>query len=826
MANEGTSLGDGGRGDGGRGEEARSRSGRGAGRRPGWLVVVALLLLGSVAHGQAGDPIQGVVLEGDVGISHSLLRANLRCKQGVPFSDILVDEDTRWLANTHGILADVIVEDGPVVVFRMSRVQMFDVIEVLGNLEYDASELLSAGRLRAEAAATPDEVIRARDLVQEFYLSKGFAFVQVELTNDERDGREYATLRIYEGPRVETTGVTIQGLTALDVDDAKNVMRSVPGLLDWFLGKDFRRDEVNQDVVLLENFVRGEGYLDARVSLDGLDFSDDRSEVEIALYVEEGQRYSVRSIELDGVVALDREALLAEAALQVGQPFRRPDVVRTIRSIQGEYGNRGYIDAVVVPRDGYDLEQPLVDVVFQVAEGQQNRIRDVIIRGNTGTRDEVIRRYLTFYPGEVVDLGELDFSADRLIAQRYFEDFAGQPLVRIDTEETPDPALVDVVVEVGEDQSGVFSFLLGAGSDNGVFGGVTIDKRNFDASRAASSWDNFLDEFFTSGEAYHGGGQRLLVELIPGTETTNADITFTDPWLDAGDENPWGVSYRIFSRTRDFNDYDRDNQGGSVTFSKDLSKRTSINIGGRIEQVDITDVSSDVPTILADEGEKTINALSGGFRYRDVDSSLEPTDGATYGVQLEWSGGPFGGDVDSRRFTFTGEWWNPLDEQADTGKLNVLHNRLALGLVDPTSSSSDFPFWNNYFVGGSSGPFAVRGFDYQGVGPHESDTATGGRLALAGSIEYVRPLVTEYNPFRDEEETVMKGVLFLDIANLQRGAALGDLTDDLRVSAGIGARLRLAALGGVTVAVDLAAVLADESEDETRALSFEMSRRF
>jgi len=58
---------------------------------------------------------------------------------------------------------------------------------------------------------------------------------------------------------------------------------------------------------------------------------------------------------------------------------------------------------------------------------------------------------------------------DQLVSLDFFTDFGGSPQVRIDTEPTPDPELVDVVVDVNDEQSGQLSFLVGAGSDALVF---------------------------------------------------------------------------------------------------------------------------------------------------------------------------------------------------------------------------------------------------------------------------------------------------------------------------------------------------------------------
>jgi outer membrane protein insertion porin family len=249
-------------------------------------------------------------------------------------------------------------------------------------------------------------------------------------------------------------------------------------------------------------------------------------------------------------------------------------------------------------------------------------------------------------------------------------------------------------------------------------------------------------------------------------------------------------------------------------------------MGVRVENVKIHDVNAvAVPTIALAEGTTRSQALELGYTYRNLDSLYEPTSGFGGAVRLENAGNGLGGDTDLVRLTLTGEWFVPIAED-DDGHKSVLHPRIAIGRVEPTGNTDVLPFFENFFVGGASGPFAVRGFDFQGVGPHEGDDALGGQLAMVISIEALIPLITQYNPFRDVDETLLKGVIFVDAGNLVPDTHFSDLGSDVRLGAGAGLRLRIPALGGITLALDYALVTQDEPGDETRALSFELSRRF
>lgn len=833
---------------------SRSRTRRGA-----WapllltlrLVLLSYALVPSLAA-QEGQVVREVRIEGRADVDPDLLKANLSTRAGRPYEAKLVDEDIRWMHNTHGIIVeDVLVDPGPVVRFKLQRILQYSWVRFEGNDRFNNKTLLGVARLREKQGATPDQVVKARSLVADHYRKRGHAFVQVDVVQStDKVGRRGARILVFEGPEVETMELEIDGLTALNVSDAKDILRSTPGFWSWLVGKDYVAADADRDIVLLETFVRGEGFLDGEVSLAPLAWNEDRDELVLTFLVDEAERYKVGTLTVTGNKAITTEALLADAALQPGKWYRSHDRSRVLRGIRNMYGEIGHLDVAVKVEESFDLDSPTVDLTLVVDEGLQKKVRDVIIRGNSNTRDGVVRRSLTVYPGDIADLRELRYSEDALVALDHFTDLSGTPKVRVSHEATDDPEYVDIVVDVDDASSGLFSFVIGAASDDGIFGGITVDKRNFDLFRPASTWGRFFSEFFGSGEAYHGGGQRLYLELVPGTTTSTFDIVFQEPWLDESREDPWGLTVEAYKRRRFFDEYTQDTDGAAVMLDHRFSRELSMSVGPRLERVRISDVDDTRADSITGqqtdfakaEGTWDRRVAELGMRFQDLDSLYEPTDGGITRFRVENVGGPLGGDVDVARLEAGQEWFVPMGED-DDGHMRVFHPRINIGMVEETTTDTQ-PFFENIFVGGASGPFAVRGFDFQGIGPHQAmvNTATipgggqilvdsdgdpvGGKLALAGSFEGVFPLVAEYNPFRDRDEILVKGVLFIDYGTLQKDLKLGQTFDDMRVSAGGGVRLRLPALGGVTLALDWATAIRKEDADDLRPLSFELSRRF
>ncbi len=742
--------------------------------------------------------VREVVFEGETRLSPENLRTQLRTKVGSPFSWIDADLDSKSLYERFAVIANCRIEtlepDGVRVTFQLVEPDAIRKVEFEGNDKLDDEELAEALGLSLRGVIPrgltgPGPLLWLVGRLEERYEEEGYLYSEIQASLEERRNEELVLVfRILEGPKVRVDDIEFRGLSFFKPGHLHDLMETKESFL--FFRHTFKKKALERDLARLEEFFRDEGFLDAQVSLEELIPSKNYRKVTLVLRVEQGPRYTVGSIALEGLQAFSEDEIRPLIELKRGQPYRTNAFRRDQKRILDYYGKRGYIRADLGdrPEESHRLDAPIVDLTYRVREDVAKRIRDIRIVGNHGTWDEVIRRELFFYPGELFDLEEIAYSQDRLRASRLFLGPDQLPDVFIRNEPTEDPDYEDVVIEVEEGQTGFMNFLGGIGSGSGVFFGISIEKENFDLTDLPSSPWSFFEEFFDQ-EAFHGAGQRLRLRANPGSRFSNYLVSFTEPSLLGPLERPVSLTTTGYFRESLLRLYDEDRVGASVSIGKGITRDSGVSLGVRQERIEISNPAEDVPDVVSQDGGHSTRALTGGGWFRALDSIRNPTDGFLLNADAELLGGPFGGDVDAVKFVLSGEYFYPLYENEE-GQRHVLEIKGSMGWANEYDETEEIPFFERFRVGGISRPFTLRGFDFWGVGPHQSDEPVGGTGTVVINTNYVFPIYETYDARLREHIPVLRGILFFDQGSLE--SDFEDLPDGTwRMAAGVGIRFRI-----------------------------------
>lgn len=749
--------------------------------------------------------VQGIVrtvrFEGDTRLTQEALALQVRTKAGVAWSKRTADEDLKMLAARFQVWGDVRafpLQGGLVdVVFHIEQLPSVSRVLFRGNSELDEEDLREALHL-SDNNSLPFSTVRGSGLavlvrqLEEKYQEEGYLFAEIEPRIEKQGDENVLQFEILEGPEVSVDEVDFVGLEQFTARNLRDLMKTSRSF--WFFTQTYKRKDLHDDIVAIEQFLRDEGYLDARVAVESVLPDRDAEEVDITIRIDQGPRYVVREVKLSGLNRFTEAELRPMIRMVPGMPYRQT-VYRKDRSrILEHIRHFGYVRASIRERpiEGYVAGAVAqVDVTYAIVEDEPKRVRDVRVVGNENTKDAVIRRELDLYPGDLFDGQAMLDAEDRLRATGFFIDQRGVPLAWVENEQTDDIRYEDVVMKVEDGTAGLFTIFGGLASGQGFFLGTDLTIDNFDITDPPSSPATFFEEFLDQ-RAFHGAGQKLRLRANPGNEFSNYLVQFTEPYLTGPVANPFFLDTDFHLREYTPRYYDEKTIGGQVTIGKRLSRKQAISAGLRQDKTTIDNVldrPDPIEDLLAWEGSTLVRAFVADWEYRDFDSLRNPTEGFRVGLGGECMGGPLGAELDAWKATASAEVLIPVYENEEEQR-HVIGVVGALGEVRPYGDSDDIPIFERFYAGGPGGFLPARGFEFRGIGPHDGSFPEGGEAGWAVSTEYVFPLVDMYEARLRENTPFLRGVLFVDQAMLEE--TWGQLEEGRwRMSAGVGLRLKI-----------------------------------
>lgn len=816
----------------------------------------ALLVLGSAAalaaqedQSAAGDFYGRVVHEINLppSVDADQVLRNLKTKVGRKLNAAELEEDLQYLwsllkLRTRKVTGRAVGTDRVALTFYLIESPVYDQVLFKGMEHLTETEARQIGNLQG-GRISEDVAERMRRKLLARYRQDGYYFAHIEFRVD-REARTLSLL-VDEGERVSVRQVYFRGNAAYPASTVfgygENLVGSAklqvrPGL---FTGTYLSVDKLEEDVQQLELFYRRRGYLNAEVHMEQLNFSADRSEVDITYRVHEGERFKISAIELqirrapegageERPPRYSEADLRPELKLEVGDYYDAQRVELDRLALERFYGKRGYpsrryfeqqqSDVFVVgePQLLFDLDKPELKLLFSLIEGEPKRLRRVGIHGNTATQDRVVRSRVKLLPGDLLDTTLIDRSRQLLDRTRYFFDPATYSEVTLRlTPVQGSEGEADLDIYLQEGRTGSFTWGASVSSGTGVQGNFQFNKRNFDITRLPSSWNpgTWFSEI-ASGEAFHGAGQSLDLMLAPGTERSFFRISWTDPDIFRQHMDTIGLRVDGYKTIRALDTYTIDRLGAAVGLSRIFDETASVTATLRNENVRINNIDDNAPVVVYEnEGRSDIRGLRLTLRLADLDNPLHPRSGYNFSTYAELAGGPLGADEDFYRLGASLEAYRPFYTDALERK-HVIYSKLRFDHAEVYGDSDDLYPSERLYMGGGD----LRGFEPRRAGPSQFGAPVGGKARLLGTLEYQFPLVSTQleGTFRHTE--IIRGVIFTDAGKL--GLSLHDDTfDDLRVTAGFGVRIQVPVLQ-VPIQLDLGWPLMAEDTDREEQLFF------
>lgn len=727
--------------------------------------------------------IRQILVEGNNRVEPDTIRSYLTVATGDPFDPAKLDASLKTLFAT-GLFADVAFsrqEDN--LVIKVVENPIINRIAFEGNRRIDDEALTQEVQLRPRVVFTRAKVQADVKRVLELYRRSGRFAAQVEPKIIQLEqNRIDLVFEIVEGELTGIQRISFIGNEKFSDGSLRDVVRTQETAWYRVLSSDDRYDpdRVNFDRELLRRFYLSEGYADFRVVSAVAELTPGRDSFFITYTLDEGERYKFGKIDVvTRFDKLDVEMLRPLVTVREGDWYNAEEVDLSIAALTEAVGNLGYAFVDIRPNVRRDKDNRIIDLTFEIQEGPRVYVERINISGNSRTLDKVIRREFTVVEGDAFNSAKLRRSQQRLRNLGFFEkvDVANQPGT------APDKTIIDV--SVVEQSTGELSFGAGFSSTSGLLGDVSIRERNL-----------------------LGRGQDLRLGFSLGTQSTQIDLSFTEPYfLDRNVSAGFDV-FRIARTDDDDLAYDQASIGFSLRGGYSVTENTRHNLRYTLRQDDIKNVDSNASTIIKDQEGKTLTSEIGSILTYDVrDNRQVPTSGYILRHSIDLAG--LGGNERYVRNKVQGAYYYPVFERV------VLSGTAEAGVIVPIND--DLRISNRFFLGGDN----LRGFAVGGAGPRDkdSDDALGGRYYYAVSAEASFPLglPPEFGIF---------GKAFVD-AGSSWGTEPGDDnvydTAAVRVSAGLGLQW-FSPFGPIRI--DYAIPVVKESFDEVENFRFSFGTRF
>ncbi len=740
----------------------------------------------------AAAPVRpNVILEvrvkGNQIISTATILNQIKSRKGNPLIQENVNEDLKRLYKT-GYFRDIRMEveeekEG----YRL--VVIVDEKPIIRQIVIDGYSSFKENDLRKELKILEGQILDEKALkegveaIRKKYRSKGFKFVEIESESDVNEKTKEATVLVHilEGQKYKIHEIRLEGVKAFKEKKIRKLMKTKKDT--WITSGIFNEEKFQKDLDRLQLFYQQEGYLDVKVA-PNFEYDRERRKIRITIQIEEGTHYVTGEVKINGAELFPESEIWQTLEMLPGTSYSQYYMAVDMDRMRKYYFERGYVDVRIVPDVKLNRDTGKVDVTYRIHEGDLYFVDKVVVRGNTKTKDIVIRRELRIRPGERIDGEKIQKSLQRLENLDFFEE------TTYDMEPGSASNRKDLIFRVKEKRTGELSFGGGISSIDAFVGFAEISQKNFDLL-------NF--------PRFTGAGQSLSVKARVGTISQNYEVSFIEPYF-LGRRVGLGVDG--FNRRQDNKnvDFDEDRLGFSITLSKAFGDIFRLGTGYTLERVKLDNISEDAPAAVTDFAGNTLLSRVRFFQRWDTRNSLfNPSKGFLLSFDEELVGTFLGGEESyySLQTSYT-QYWSLF-------KKHVIEFHFRLGTSNELGGSDTVPIFDRFYAGGLG---TVRGYNYRRVGPIEAGDAVGGKTIALTGLEYTFPI-----PYLD----IIKGAAFVDVGQVNEDSyniGFGDFA----ISVGPGIKIKtpvgpLAFYYGLPIANK-------DTEDENGRFEFSLSHGF
>lgn len=766
------------------------------------ISLLAILLISNVfAQSPQEINLKGIEVEGntltnsDVIIFTSGLKEDNILRAG-DFSRAVKQLWKSGLFNDVQIYINEETEEGISVIIAVDEAPVLGEILITGDKKVSKTKIKEAIGLRTGQRIPKFQLETGKSKILDLYSEEGFLLASVEVSlaeakvdtsvanpkivNNTRD----LNISINEGNRVKIGKIIFNGNENISDRKLRKTLKDTKQQRWYFFWRSsFDDNKFQDDIEKVKAFYQNHGYRDITVVADSISYSADKKKMDIWLAVNEGPKYYYRNFSWDGNELYTDEQLITALGIHKGDVFNEEDLQKGIyERAQSLYMDKGFIYSNIIPEIS-PVGKDSIDIHFTVIENHKVYVRNIIISGNTRTHENVIRRELKLFPGDVFSRQKLIRSQREVWILNYFGNVVPD-VIPVDDNN------VDLEITVVEKSSERANLNVGYTKEYGMTGGGGIEFMNFRGRG---------QRFVLSASTGLSGGSTYNYYGGTRSKYNSFSLSFTDPMINDTPNLVGGSLFYSFrgASTQYYYPLDLTVMGGSLMWGRRFRWPDDFFRGQWGIQVTkkIYNGEPDDLDLYTGGLEQSVGINISQTITRDSRDRPEFT---TSGSRMVWSttisGGVLGGNEDFHKHNLTLEWYSPLVSKF------VLVNTFKAGVIGKIETKDDersiIPYDERFIMGGNGIPYGnmLRGYDDNAIGPLSAQgRPIGGNSILRFTTELRFPL--SQNP-------VIYALAFAEMGNVW---ANKDMTEpfhltrtgplNLKRAAGVGIRFFMPMIG-------------------------------
>lgn len=323
--------------------------------------------------------------------------------------------------------------DDVLLVFEVYERPLVSEINFIGNRKIRNGELRDKIKTKTSDIYVEAKVLLDERTIRNYYIEKGYTASSVTHTITETDDGVVINFEISEGQNTIIKEIHFSGNTIASERTlrSKLSMREV-GFLGLVHDGAYKPAVLEQDKQRVILYYKDKGYADANVLDVNIETTynadKQRNELVLTYIVSEGSLYTYGGLTITGNEVFSDKELLAVTKLKAGSTYNETKYQEDMIAITSKYYENGYMSSQFYPIPTKNTDKNEISYELGIIENSRSHIENIVIKGNTKTKEYVIRREIPIEPGDVFSQDTIINGYRNLSNLQYFSSVIPEPV--------------------------------------------------------------------------------------------------------------------------------------------------------------------------------------------------------------------------------------------------------------------------------------------------------------------------------------------------------------------------------------------------------------